>query len=110
MEGGAALRRVAVVVSQHAAEPFAALDLADLLTDLAARAYDLVAQPLMVSFPMIMIEIRMDDPAGQDEEEELPGAQDEVHPDSVTLAGWSGERIPDIRRIGWLKFGRDHAL
>ena len=56
MNGGAALCRIAVVVPEHAAEAFTALDLAELLTDLASRVYDLVVQALMVAFPVIVME------------------------------------------------------
>ena len=56
MRGGAALRCVAEVVPEQAAEAFTALDFADLLSDLAARVDDLVVQPLMVAFPMIVME------------------------------------------------------
>ncbi len=54
MNGGAALCRIAVVVPEQAAEAFPALDLADLLTELAARGDDPIPQPLVVPFPMVM--------------------------------------------------------
>jgi len=51
---GAALRCIAVVVPEHAAEAFTALNLADVLTDLVARINEFVVQSLMISFFMIM--------------------------------------------------------
>ena len=47
-----------VVVSQNAAEAFAALDLTVALTNLFIRLDDRVAKALMISFPMIMFQVR----------------------------------------------------
>lgn len=52
MEGGAALRRVAVVVPEHAAEPFMALDFADFLNHCLdiLRMFGELVQPATESF------------------------------------------------------------
>jgi hypothetical protein len=47
-----------VVVSQNAAESLAALDLTMALTDFFIRLDDLVAKALMISFLVIMFQIR----------------------------------------------------
>jgi hypothetical protein len=38
------------------------------------------------------------DPAGEDEEEQLPGLEDELHSDSVTNAGRGNDDFPVICR------------
>ena len=48
------LRRVAIVVSQHAAKPFATFNLASDLPDFAVGIDDLVFESLVVSFTVIV--------------------------------------------------------
>jgi hypothetical protein len=48
------LRRLTVVIPQHAAEALPALDIANLLPDLAARVDDLVPQSLVVALPVVV--------------------------------------------------------
>ena len=52
--------RIAVVVSQQASQPLSALDLALVLVNLIAGHDELVAQPLMISFAVIMGKVRGD--------------------------------------------------
>ena len=53
-ESGRESRRAAVVVPQHAAQSFTARDLAACAMHFVARFDDLVVEPLMVSFGVIM--------------------------------------------------------
>ena len=48
------LRGVTVVVPQHATEPFSAEDLGFATADFVSRLDDLVVEPLVISFGMIM--------------------------------------------------------
>lgn len=54
MEGGAALRRVGVVVPKHSAEPFPALYFAGSPADLIIRVDHSILQSLMAPFMTVM--------------------------------------------------------
>ena len=54
--GNMPLRRFAMVVSQHAAEPFAAGDLAVLFAHVVFRHDELVVEPLVISLLVIMLD------------------------------------------------------
>ena len=51
------LRRFAIVIVQQAAKPFAALNLTSALTNFLSRFNDLMIEPLVVSFLMIMSQV-----------------------------------------------------
>ena len=53
-------RRVTVVVLQHAAKPFTALDLSGDASNFITRFDDLIAEPLMISLDMIMFDVSFD--------------------------------------------------
>ena len=46
-----------MIVTQHAAESFAALDLAGRSSDFFARDKDLIGQPLVISFGVIVFKV-----------------------------------------------------
>ncbi len=56
------LRRIAVIVLQHPAEPFTAFDGAANLANLVTRFNDLVAQPLMIPLGELVLKICVDSP------------------------------------------------
>ena len=49
-------RSVAIIVPQHTTEPLAAFDVANNLAHVVSRFDDLIVEPLVVSFAMIMLE------------------------------------------------------
>jgi len=71
-----------MVIPQHATKSLAACNLAGSATHLVAWFDDPVAEPLMISFSMIMgndFLLTPVDPACQEEEQQLPRLQKRLH-------------------------------
>ena len=54
---------MAVIILEHPSEPFTAVDVSDILADLLSGRDDLVVETLMISFGVVVLQIRNRSPS-----------------------------------------------